>query len=129
MSMMPFHLSDATKKEIVGLTHAARWHLANDLVSARNALLGAEDIASAKHMSNFIEWLREPKEERLWMCDPQCRHIRGDHAVKAHAGLCVGSNGGRRGYGSPGLARKRAWKAAGKPGPLKAFIRAHVARS
>jgi hypothetical protein len=66
--------------------------------------------------------------ENTRMCDPQCRHILGDHEVKTHAGLCVGTNGGMIGHGSPGLARKRAWKAAGKPGPLKAFIRSHGAR-
>jgi hypothetical protein len=47
--------------------------------------------------------------ENTRMCDPQCRHIRRhleDDAVKTHAGLCVGTNGGRIGYGTPGLAKK-----------------------
>jgi hypothetical protein len=60
--MMPFHLSEATKKEIAGLTHAARWDLANDLVGARNALIESGDLTSAKHMTDFIEWLRYPQE-------------------------------------------------------------------
>jgi hypothetical protein len=58
--MMAFSLSEATKKELADLSHAARWDLANDLIGARNALIVAGDPTSAKHMTEFIEWLRYP---------------------------------------------------------------------
>lgn len=57
------------------------------------------------------------------LCDPMCRMIGTNHAGECRGPNDIGQRR-RRLFQPVGLASKRAWTKAGRPGSLKSFRRA-----